>query len=243
MKQNKYDDPKFFAEYSKMPRSAGGLEAAGEWQVLRENLPELLGKRVLDLGCGYGWHCQFASEQGASLVVGIDISEKMLSKARELNSAENVEFLNTAIEDFKAAPESFDVVLSSLALHYVRDLAPVFLKVAELLSPRGIFCYSVEHPVFTSREQQDWCYDDEGNASYWPVDSYFDEGQRTTNFLGSEVVKYHRTVESHFKALVSAGFELESLVEPCPSPEMIKKMGWQDELRRPMMLILRAVKK
>lgn len=243
MKQNKYDDPKFFAEYAKMPRSIGGLEASGEWQALRKTLPDLRGKRVLDLGCGYGWHCQFASEQGASVVVGIDISEKMLEKAGKLTTARNVRFENTAIEDFESVPGSFDIVLSSLTLHYVRDLEAVFVKVAELLAPKGVFCYSIEHPVFTSCEQQDWCYDGEGNTLHWPVDNYFNEGQRRTTFLGSEVTKYHRTLESHFRTLLSAGFEIESLVEPFPSLDMINKMGWKDELRRPMMLIFRGVKK
>lgn len=61
MKQNKYDDPVFFESYSKMPRSIDGLKSAGEWEVFRSHLPPLSGKRILDLGCGYGWHCQYAA--------------------------------------------------------------------------------------------------------------------------------------------------------------------------------------
>ena len=56
MKENKYDDPTFFGKYSQMPRSKEGLAAAGEWHVLRRMLPPFEGKRVLDLGCGFGWH-------------------------------------------------------------------------------------------------------------------------------------------------------------------------------------------
>ncbi len=243
MKQNKYDDPDFFAEYAKMPRSIGGLEAAGEWHALRGELPDLKGKRVLDLGCGYGWHCRYASEQGASSVVGIDISAKMIEKARELTHMNNIRYERVAIEDLEAAAGSFDVVLSSLTLHYVRDIAPVFFKVAMLLKINGVFCYSVEHPVFTARPQQDWWYNAEGNISHWPVDGYFQEGKRTTHFLGADVIKYHRTVASHFQALHATGFQIDNLTEPVPQETMIKKMGWQDEKRRPMMLILRATKK
>ncbi|HLX39014.1 MAG TPA: class I SAM-dependent methyltransferase, partial [Ktedonobacteraceae bacterium] len=65
MKQNKYDDPTFFANYSQMARSIGGLEAAGEWPAFRELLPQLRDKHVLDLGCGFGWHCRYAREQQA----------------------------------------------------------------------------------------------------------------------------------------------------------------------------------
>ena len=105
-----------------MPRSIDGLKSAGEWEVFRTHLPELSGKKILDLGCGYGWHGQYAIEQGAEAVVGIDLSEKMLNKARELTTGRNVTFEQCAIEDFDAVDGSFDVVFSSRALHYVEDL-------------------------------------------------------------------------------------------------------------------------
>lgn len=63
---SEYDRESFFNEYAKMARSQGGLSAAGEWHQLKPLFPNLQGKRVLDLGCGYGWHCKFAEEQGAA---------------------------------------------------------------------------------------------------------------------------------------------------------------------------------
>ena len=65
MTQNIYDDETFFAGYSQLPRSVHGLEGAPEWPVLRAMLPELRGRRVLDLGCGFGWFCRFAAGEGA----------------------------------------------------------------------------------------------------------------------------------------------------------------------------------
>ena len=56
MKENKYDDNIFFQKYSQMSRSQQGLAGAGEWETLRKLLPDFKDKRVLDLGCGYGWH-------------------------------------------------------------------------------------------------------------------------------------------------------------------------------------------
>src|SRR5690348_5193860 len=119
MRQNKYDDPAFFANYSQMSRSIGGLEAAGEWPAFRALLPELRDKRVLDLGCGFGWHCRYAREQQARSVVGVDISEKMLGRARESTDDDAIEYRRLAIEDIDFPAEDFDVVLSSLAFHYV----------------------------------------------------------------------------------------------------------------------------
>ena len=77
MIENKYDDETFFAKYSAFPRSVHGLKAAGEWHELKKLLPDFAEKRVLDLGCGFGWHCFYAAEHGAKQVLGIDVSEKI----------------------------------------------------------------------------------------------------------------------------------------------------------------------
>ena len=69
---NEYDNEVFFSEYAKMSRSREGLSAAGEWSRLKLCFPPLQGKTVLDLGCGYGWHCMYAAEQGAARVLGQD---------------------------------------------------------------------------------------------------------------------------------------------------------------------------
>ena len=69
MQENKYDDDKFFDEYSRFPRSIQGLTAAGEWHEFQKLFPNFEGKRVLDIGCGFGWHCAYAAQQGASYVL------------------------------------------------------------------------------------------------------------------------------------------------------------------------------
>ena len=53
-----YDDRTFFESYAEMPRSRSGHGAAGEWaQFEKLLLRDMTGPDVLDLGCGYGWHC------------------------------------------------------------------------------------------------------------------------------------------------------------------------------------------
>ena len=61
MKENPYDNSVFFAKYGEMLRSKKGLSGAGEWREFQKLLPGFAGKRVLDLGCGYGWHCSYAA--------------------------------------------------------------------------------------------------------------------------------------------------------------------------------------
>ncbi len=238
MKENPYDSAPFFEKYSDFPRSKQGLCAAGEWPAFRAMLPDFAGKRVLDLGCGFGWHCRYAAEQGAARVVGCDISEKMLDAARRMTAATRVDYHRVAIEDAVFADGSFDAVISSLAFHYIEDFDGVCQKVSRWLAPGGDFVFSCEHPVFTAKGRQDWLYGAGGEKLCWPVDAYFQEGWRRAVFLGEEIAKYHRTVTGYVGGLLRAGFALTGLVEPMPPPEM----DMPDELRRPMMLILRARK-
>lgn len=240
MKENKYDDEAFFQAYSQFPRSVQGLYAAGEWHALQRMLPDLSGKRVLDIGCGFGWHCAYAAEQGAAQVLGIDLSEKMLAVARERNATPAIEYRRMAMEDMDFPPESFDVVLSSLVFHYTPDFEQVCSLVHRCLGAGGDFVFSVEHPVFTAQGPQDWCYDAEGRPSHWPVDGYFLEGGRRALFLGEEVVKYHRTLTTYLNSLLAAGFVLTGVVEPQPAPHLLDVPGMKDELRRPMMLLVSA---
>ncbi|SFJ68543.1 Methyltransferase domain-containing protein [Paenibacillus sp. UNC496MF] len=241
MKQNKYDDPGFFANYSQMARSVGGLEAAGEWQSFRPMLPELAGKRVLDIGCGFGWHCRYAREQGAASVVGIDISENMLARAREMTDDPAITYRRLAIEDLDYPDAAFDVVVSSLALHYIERFDDVCRTVHRLLGAGGSFVFSVEHPVFTSRAAQDWHYGPGGEKLHWPVDRYYEEGLREARFLENDVIKYHRTVSTMLNALIEAGFRIRKLSEPQPAAELLAKSPvMRDELRRPLFLMAAA---
>jgi len=227
-----------------MDRSKNGLEGAGEWHELKNMLPDFKDKRVLDLGCGFGWHCRYAVENGARSVIGIDISQKMLSEAKSKTKCGNIEYICMPIEDIDFPEESFDVVISSLALHYIKSFEDVLDRVYKCLSRGGDFIFSVEHPIFTAQGPQDWYYDDKGNILHWPVDHYFTEGIRNAKFLGEEVIKYHRTLTTYLNSLIKIGFEITGVVEPKPAENMLNTVpGMRDELRRPMMLLVSARKK
>lgn len=243
MPENKYDDPVFFQKYSQMLRSKAGLAGAGEWEMFQKLLPNLAGKHVLDLGCGYGWHCIYAAERGAASVIGVDLSERMLAIAKEKTSYPQVSYLRQAIEDMHFAADSFDLVLSSLAMHYVPCFTQVLQCVHKCLRAGGCFVFSVEHPLFTAQGPQDWHYDEAGNIQHFPVDKYFCEGARQTCFLGETVTKYHRTLTTYLDGLLQSGFILQRVVEPQPPQRMLALEGMRDELRRPMMLIVSAQKR
>lgn len=237
-----YDDKQFFEAYAHMPRSRQGLAGAGEWHQLKHLFPNLAGKSVLDLGCGYGWHCKYAVECGASDVLGIDSSKKMIEEAGKLNADPKIRYEVCGAENYDYPPNAFDCVISNLVLHYLENLEDIYRKVHQTLKPGGIFLFNIEHPVFTSGVNQDWVYDATGKPAYWPVDQYFHTGERTTLFLGQQVVKQHHTLTQILTGLLQTGFQLQAVEEAMPAPEMLHLAGMADELRRPMMLLVKARK-
>lgn len=244
MKENKYDDINFFSQYSQMARSVGGLASAGEWHVFQKMLPDFQNKRVLDLGCGFGWHCRYAMEQGAKSVVGVDLSERMLKEAAAKTESSAIQYMHMPIEDIDFPSGTFDIVISSLAFHYIESFHEICNKVNHCLTSGGDFVFSVEHPVFTAHGTQDWYCDNQGNRLHWPVDKYFEEGIRKTSFLGEQVFKYHKTLTTYVNTLIKTGFEIVELVEPEPAEDLLKKYSeMKEELRRPMMLLIAARKK
>ena len=234
---NEYDDPKFFGQYAQMPRSRQGLSAAGEWSQLKGLFPDMRGRSVLDLGCGYGWHCRYALEQGAARVLGLDISENMLDEAGK-RGGEGIEYRLCGIEDYEYPQEEWDLAVSNLALHYIGDLDTVYEKVYRTLRPKGVFLFNIEHPVFTAGVGQDWIYSPKGEPLY----GYFTPGERVTNFLGCKVKKQHHTLTQILNCLIGRGFRITAVEEAKPPEEMLSEPGMRDELRRPMMLLVRAEK-
>lgn len=237
---NEYDNPVFFDQYAQMPRSREGLSAAGEWSQLRPLFPVIQGKHVLDLGCGYGWHCRFAAEQGAERILGIDLSSRMIEEAKKRNNGDRITYRVCGIEEYEYPENKWDLVVSNLALHYIENLEEVFWRIHRTLKSGGRFLLNIEHPVFTAGVSQDWVYTKDGEPEYWPVDDYFVPGKRSTHFLGCDVVKQHHTLTQILMGLLNSGFVLEVVEEAQPPEEMMHIPGMKDELRRPMMLLVRA---
>jgi len=240
MTQNIYDDETFFAGYSQLPRSVHGLDGAPEWPVLRGMLPALAGQSVLDLGCGFGWFCRFVAGEGAAGVLGVDVSEKMLERARRETPDSRVAYERADLESYEPPVAAFDLAYSSLAFHYVADLAGLFGRVHTALKPGSSLVCSVEHPIMTAPARQEWFTDADGRAT-WPVNGYHDEGRRVSNWLAEGVVKRHRTIGSYLDLLLGAGFLLDRLVEWAPSAEQVAaEPGWAKERERPFFLLIAA---
>ena len=240
MTQNIYDNKEFFAEYCKLERSIHGLDGAPEWPALRTSLPDLRGLKVLDLGCGFGWFCRWAREQGASHVLGIDVSEKMLARARTTTQDPAITYTKVDMEHLELPTESFDLVYSSLALHYVKNLNGLMAEVYRSLVAGGRLVFSVEHPIFTAPTEPNWSLDGAGRK-IWPIDRYLDVGPRSTDWLAKAVVKQHRTLATYINMLVRLGFAIAHVEEWGPTDEQIaSRPDWADERHRPAFLLVAA---
>ncbi len=240
MAQNIYDDSDFFAGYSGLKRSQEGLEGAPEWPALRAMLGEVAGRRVLDLGCGFGWFCRWAKDAGAAAVTGVDLSEKMLARARAASDPA-IAYRRADLETLQLAPGSHDLIYASLAFHYLQDLDAVMKQIAIALAPDGRLVFSAEHPMFTAPLTPGWTETDGRRA--WPVDHYLDEGPRTTNWLAPGVIKQHRTLATYLNILVRSGLRLFHAEEWGPSDAQLA--AWPalaDERQRPTFLLIGARK-
>ncbi len=193
MTQNIYDDPTFFEEYSRLGRSLKGLDGAAEWPALQAMLPDVSGLRVVDLGCGYGWFCRWAREHGAKAVLGLDVSEKMLARAKDTRTDAAITYARVDLEKLDLPEAAFDLAYSSLTFHYIEHLSGLLRNVHRALALGGALVFSIEHPVYMAPRHPNWVIDDKGRRT-WPVDSYQDEGPRVTTWLADGVIKQQRTV-------------------------------------------------
>ena len=240
MAQNIYDQQGFFTAYSQLPRSVHGLEGAPEWPCVRSLLPDLSGKDVADLGCGFGWFARFAREQGAASVIGYDLSENMLERARRDTPDKAVQYIQANMEELELPETGFDLVYSSLAFHYIRDFSRLLNTIHPSLRPGGRFVFTIEHPIFMAPLKPSWIEDKDGQKR-WPVDHYAVEGERQTDWLAEGVIKYHRRLSTTVNALIGAGFIINGLEEWRPTPEQIETWpALLEEMERPMLLIVSA---
>ena len=242
MTQNIYDDDEFFANYSKLPRSVDGLAAAPEWPSLRAMLPDIRGRKVLDLGCGFGWFCRWARENGAAVVLGIDVSEKMLARATTSTNDPAITYRNADLERVELPAQYFELAYSSLAFHYVKNFDGLIANIHNSLRPGASLVFSVEHPIYTAPSNPDWITHPAGHK-VWPLDSYLDESPRKTDWLAEGVIKQHRTIATYINTLIAAGFTITQISEWAPGREQIAKHpDGADERERPPFLLISALR-
>jgi len=102
------------------------------------------GIKMLDLGCGSGYHLAKYRERGFELV-GVDGSEEMLKEARKINP--DIEFYQGDVTSIPLPDASFDYVLCIEVLRYLPDINPCLREIARVLKPGGTALVTAAPPL------------------------------------------------------------------------------------------------
>lgn len=256
MSQNIYDREDFFTAYDTyIDRSNHtDLESDLAWKRLHPLLPkDITGFNILDVGCGSGWFARWAVDSGASRVLALDISNNMISKARRLNAghAEYESKIDYRIADLDAEDlpaveggAQYDLVFSSLTLHYLMRLKEVVTQIHSQLKPGASFVMNVEHPIYTAPRKPRLIEDKEGagvaaDEKYWSFRSYHEEGERVIDWLAPGLRKQHRTVTGYMEIFLGLGLQLTGFKEWLPLPEEIEAgLVREEDQIRPLFLMM-----
>ena len=243
--QNIYDNEIFFAGYKALRDNELSYNDLLEQPAMAKMLPDLNDKSVLDLGCGYGHNCIDFVQRGASRVIGLDISEKMLAVANDESSDEKIEYVKMSMTDIDSLNEKFDFIYSSLAFHYVKDFNKFAKKMFAVLNTGGELLFSQEHPIITATINGNGHFnkDENGKRVSYTFSNYNEPGERKIHWYVDGVIKYHRTFSNVINALTKAGFVIEEISEPVPDDWAIKKLPTAvKEYIKPNFLIVKAKK-
>ena len=244
MEKNYYDIDGFSKIYLSWRENQYSANEMVEKPNILRLLPEIKGKRVLDLGCGFGIYTKLLYDMGASQVVGIDPSKKMIELAEANKENRNIIYNVKSAEEINYISNSFDLVISNLVFHYIKDIKKLFANINNILTPEGYLLFSVEHPTSTASYNLGWKKEDNTEEPiYWCLDNYGIPGERQTKWMEHIITKYHRTIEIYCNELLQAGFTLQYICEAIPNDEDIKKnKDLKKYLKRPLYLIIKARK-
>jgi SAM-dependent methyltransferase len=183
-----------------------------ERPALRSLVPvDLTGAVVLDAGCGSGAQAQWLLDQGAE-VIGIDLSPRMIEEARRRCQARGRFLVADLAEPLPVEPRSLDGITSSLALHYLRDWSVPLRSFASALRPRGWAVISLDHPFDRLPSQQGGYFDTELLTETW----------RKADVEVSQRY-WRRPLSAVVDAFADAGFVIDRIAEPQPSPEALER--------------------
>jgi SAM-dependent methyltransferase len=175
-------------------------------------LGDVAGRCVLEVGCGAAQGARWLVAQGAQ-AYGVDVSHRQLQHARRLDEAlgTRTPVVQTDAVGLPFTEGVFDLAFSAYgAVPFVADVAALHAEVARVLRPGGRWVFSVTHPIR-------WGFpDDPGPAGLTAQSSYWDETPYVERDASGTAtyVEHHRTLGSDVRALRTAGFVLEDLVEP-----------------------------
>lgn len=197
-------------------------------------MPDVVGMRVLDAGCGPGVYSEWLVANDAD-VVSIDASPKMIELARK-RLGENADLRLVDLgKPLDLPTATFDLVIAPLVMDYVEDWNLTFSEFHRVLKPEGNYIFSVGHPF------SDYLFFEAAN--YLLTEKV---GSEWRGFPPAKVFvpTFRRPLSAIFEPLTRAGFVVEKVIEPKPTEEFKKvdPRHYEELSLMPVFLCIRARK-
>ena len=194
---------------------------AAEQEAMVALLPDVRGRRVLDLACGTGRYSRLVATAHAAQVVALDLSPAML---RRVTGAACIQ---ASMDRLPFANGSFDVVISGLALGHAPDIARWMHEAARVLAPGGTLLYSDFHPVGSQRGLNRTFKDRSGRLHTVAQFCHSIDAQRRAVAAAGLTLRFMRELR--------AGIEF---LEPFPGAEEF----YERQYGTPLVLVVRATR-
>ncbi|MGN1212434.1 MAG: class I SAM-dependent methyltransferase [Christensenellales bacterium] len=240
--KNIYDNKAFYQSYIEMRKTKLNANELIEIPTIKKMLPDLNGKTVLDIGCGYGEMSKYFIKKGAKKVVAIDISSNMINLAKKINSHKDIEYLVMNMENLSQLQQKFDFVFSSLAFHYIKDFDKLIADISNILNKGGELLYSQEHPISTALTNDKKYIEIDGKRFYL-VSDYNNEGKRKLTWSKHGGIKYHRSLKTIINTLIKHNLQITQIDESNAIKKAVKKVPkYIYQKDRPYFLFIKAQK-
>lgn len=220
MMTNIYDQSEFFDGYKQKRNDTLSYNEVVEMPEMKRLMPNLEGKTVLDIGCGMGHLIKHMLKLHPKHITGIDQSWNMISESRKQFNSNNVSLHHESFMMFETN-HAYDVIVSSLVFHYIEDFKQCARKLSQLVNSGGTLLFTMEHPIQTATKDPEVAQEDDKGV-FLRMEHYFDESIRSSNWLGTDVYKYHHTIETIFNHLIENNFEIQCVKDLGQTEEVFK---------------------
>ena len=225
-----------------------------EWPCIKELLPDLMGKSVVDLGCGTGIFTFLLETFKPYSIKGIDLSEEMLKIAKDKSKKKQskADFISYDVTNCAdVIEEPVDFIFSSTTSHYIENLKQLFDNVAKSLKTGGECIFSIIHPVYSANypiehgdsfpEDDEWTvrYLDKSMRAY--IQPWIEYNDDYENHLSRS---YHHTFADYINAIVGAEMTIEKICEPMAPEEWKKTQPYRYEgfIETPVYMVIKMKK-
>ncbi|QOR35007.1 class I SAM-dependent methyltransferase [Clostridium sp. 'deep sea'] len=212
--------------YEQFTNKPSSYSLAIEWPSIKQLLPNIQNKKILDLGCGSGRFSFLLESLNPRKITAIDLSQQMLNKAKEIANTKQskVEFLTADIENLSILEDnSYDLVFSSTTLHYLPQLNKIMSEIQRVLVLNGVCILSVIHPIYTSHyplaQNNEFPKDDDWQVRYLNkelrayVQPWIEFNDNIKNYLS---ISYHHTFADYVNNAINVNLNIISVSEPEP---------------------------